>query len=394
MLTDIKIKALKPGSRVMRSPDSGGLYLEVSTSGAKRSRLSYRFNGERRTLTLGEWPRTKLTHARRTREEVKTLIEGGEDPRDINGPIRASEPVIEEARVTWREMIRRYLVKRKVEGAAAATIKKLTLHAELTIRTMGEKPIEDICAKDVIQCCRFYEEQGKLNSAHAVRSLCSQVFRFAIAHGDAKTDPAHPTRDAIARPQNVGYPGVTNPKRVGDLMRALRAYQGEPPVRAGLLLSAYLFPRNRELRHMRWDQFDGQTWVVPAEQMKKKRDHLVPLPRQAVEVLEWIKPITFHTGRVLFSPTSNSGVLSENTFNMGLRRAGFKKEEHVHHGFRITFSTNMHEQGWNSDWIEMQLAHVEENKVKGAYNKALYLEGRAEMMQAYANWLDQQAVNG
>jgi integrase len=392
-LTDAQIKSLKPGPTILRVPDGGGMYLEVAPNGAKRFRQTYRYAGSKRTVTLGEWPHLRLAEARRHRAEIKGLLYSGTDPRTAFGPTKATAPDLESEQglPTWEPLVRRYLAKRKLEGAAPATVEKLALHADVTIRVMGDRAVERIGPRDVIECCRHYEEQEFLASASKVRVLCSQVFRFAIAHGEAQSDPAAAIKDAIAKPKPVGRPGITAPREVGELMRALRSYPGEPAVRAGLLLSAYLFPRNSELREMRWDQFDGDTWVVPPEQMKMNREHLVPLPRQAVEVLEWIKPFTHSTGLVLYSPTSASGRLSENTFNQALRRVGIPKERHVHHGFRTAFSTNMHELGWNSDWIELQLAHVEENKVKGAYNRALYMEGRTQMMQAYADWLDEQA---
>lgn len=393
MLTDIKIKAVKPAAKLQKLTDGGGLFLEVAKSGKKTFRLTYRCGGERRTMTVGDWPRTRLTEARHRRSEVKMLLEMGQDPRDTFGPFPRDEDAVVAPGLTWANLMQQYLAKRAREGAADATIKKMTLHADLTIRHMGETPVREITAKDVIECCRVYEDQGKLNSAHAVRALISQAFRFAVALGEADTDPAAFTREAIARPKNPGYPGITSPRRIGQLMRAIRGYKGEPAVRTGLLLSAYLFPRNKELRLMRWDQLSEDTWTIPAEQMKKKREHLVPLPRQVIDLLEMIKQLSYSAdGLVLTSMTSPSGVLSENTFNHALRRMGFPKEEHVHHGFRITASTTLHEQGWNSDWIEMQLAHVEENKVKGAYNRALYLDGRREMLQAYADWLDEQAA--
>ncbi|MDF0599787.1 integrase arm-type DNA-binding domain-containing protein [Psychromarinibacter sp. C21-152] len=400
MLTESSIKAIKPTAKRMRRSDGGGLFVEVAPGGRKLFKQTFRYDGKQCQVVLGEFPALKLAKARTLREHVKSVLAEGGDPREefrLRSPVGAGvdgeeAPPASPPATTWRSWVERYLEKRKRENAAPATVKKLSLHAEKTYPVMGDKPIRDCTSRDVIAACRPYEEAGKLNSAHAVRALCGQVFRFAIAHGEADHDPATSTRDAIARPQNVGYRGITDPTRVGVLMRAIRAYTGEPQVRAALLLSAYLFPRNAELRQMRWDQISGSVWEVPAEAMKKKRTHVVPLPKQARQVLAWIKPLTGASTLVLPSRTAASGMLSENTLNATLRRLGFPKEEHCHHGFRITASTTLHEAGWNSDWIERQLAHVEENKIKGAYNKALYLEDRAKMMQWYADWLDKQEV--
>lgn len=395
-LTDSSIRALKTDGSLYRKRDGGGLYIEVAANGAKVFRLAYRFAGKQRTLIIGPYPEVKLAEARGHREEAKTKLRAGVDPgaeRDARRPKTAGQvPEVGEAdpATRWDTIARSYLEKRAREKAAPATLSKLALHAEATFPAMGEKQIQDITAQDVIAACRPYERQGKLNSAHSVRTLASQIFRYAIAHGLAAQDPASPVRDAIARPSSGGYAGITEPARVGELMRAIRGYQGEPAVRAGMLLSAYLFPRNGEIRRMRWTQIDFETaiWTVPGAQMKKGREHLVPLPRQALDVLAWIRPMTVRKEYILHSPTSDSGLLSENTFNMALRRLGFAPAEHVHHGFRTTASTNLNELGWNVDWIERQLAHVEENKIRGAYNRAQYLPRRVEMMQAYADWLD------
>jgi integrase len=186
------------------------------------------------------------------------------------------------------------------------------------------------------------------------------------------------------------HAGATDPKLVGKLMRALRSYQGEPQVRVALLLSAYLFPRNTELRGMRWNEVDWEKalWSIPGSRMKMKRDHLVPLPRQAVALLREIRPWSGRSALVIPSPRSLANMVSDMTFNAALRRLGFPKEVHVHHGFRVTASTTLNELGFNKDWVERQLAHVTGNTVRGTYNKAEYLPGRVQMMQAYADWLD------
>lgn len=263
--------------------------------------------------------------------------------------------------------------------------------------SLGPRAIDAIGALDVIEALRPYEARGNLDMASAARVFCSQVFRFAIAHGAAQFDPAAAARDAIARPRLKHHAAVTDPREVGELMRALHgAVTRLPQVRAGLLLSAYLFPRSSEIRHMKWSQIYEATWTVPADQMKGKlgqrRDHLVPLSRQALATLDWIRPMTGTQEHVLGVVNTKSGLLSENTFNKTLDTLGFGKARHRHHGFRTTFSTNMNEMGWNSDWIEAQLAHVGGNSVRGVYNKAQYLPDRTRMMQTYADWLDERAA--
>jgi len=403
MLTVTTIQATKPGPKAIRIRDGGGLFLEVTPAGARYFKQAFRYDGKQCNVTLGAFPKMKLGEARACREAIRTILFNGGDPRmqfgvrrrrtkkeDEEETVAPVAPQPTPADATWRSWVGRYLEKRKREHAAVGTIKKLSLHAARTFDVMGDKAIRDCTAQDVIAACRRYELEGKLNSAHAVRALCGQVFRFAIAHGEADFDPASPTRDAIARPQNIGYRGITEPARLGELMRALRSYTGEPVIRAALLLSAYLFPRSGEIRQMAWDQVKGDVWEVPAAAMKKNRAHTVPLPTQARQLLQWIKPLTGGGSLVLPSRSSADGQITGNALNATIRRLGFSKEEHCHHGFRIAASTNLHEMGWDTDWIERQLAHVEENKIKGAYNKAMYLPDRKRMMQVYADWLDAQ----
>lgn len=396
-ITDLLIKNLKTTGVRYRKTDGGGLFLEVTATGTKVFRLAYRFGGQQRTLVVGPFPATSLARARFVRESAKQTLRDGADPAIANGAVEPEAPTPDSNNPQlWRNLVSSYLAKRKRGGAAPKTMSKMNLHGDVVIAAFGEKLVGTVTAQHVIKVCQVYEEAGKIHSAHSIRTLCSQVFRFAIAQGFAAYDPAAPARDAMVRLPNTHYPGITDTARVGQLMRAIRVYQGGPVVRASLLLSAYLFPRNSELRGMRWDQidFDAAIWTVPGAQMKKGREHIVPLPRQVLAVLRDVKPYTGRSDLVLPSRSSGSGLLSDMTFNKALRAMGFPATEHVHHGFRTTASTTLNEQGWNFDWIERQLAHVEGNSTRGAYNKALYLPGRTEMMQAYADLLDGYAADG
>lgn len=204
-------------------------------------------------------------------------------------------------------------------------------------------------------------------------------------------DPAAFTIDAMIKRRRGEFAGITDPAAVGKLLHAIESYrEAYPVVGAALMLSAYLFPRNTELRGMRWDEIDWDSlrWEVPGQRMKMNRDHIVPLPSQAIDLLRFLQKYDFGSELVLPSPRDPKRMVSDMTFNAALRRMGFKSDRHVHHGFRTTASTNLNEMGWNYDWIERQLAHVPANKVRSSYNKAQYLDGRTAMMQAYADWLD------
>lgn len=397
-LTDAQIKSAKPGPRISKLFDGGGMFIEIAPSGRKTFRLNYRFEGKARTLSLGLYPEMKLADARIAREQAKAKLRAGEDPGADTAPRTRRSTASEPPRETpdlWEKVAAEYVAYRRRDGAAWRTMAKLERQIEATIAALGKKRIEEITATDILELVRPFEDAGHVETAHEVRTRCSQVFEYAEAHGHPNTNPARVSRAAMVKRRRGSFAGLTDPKEVGALMRAIRGYTaGEPQIRAALLLSAYLFPRNTELRGMRWDEIDWKRaiWEIPAERMKMRRDHVVPLPRQAISVLREIQPWTGRARLVIPAPRDFSRMVSDMTFNAALRKLGFGADRHVHHGFRTTASTTLNELGYNRDWIERQLAHVEENKVRGTYNKAQYLEGRTKMMQDYADWLDAQAA--
>jgi len=223
----------------------------------------------------------------------------------------------------------------------------------------------------------------------------TQVMDYAVARGLVQHNPSLSVRRAIINRKSGSHPGLTDPKEVGGLMRAIRGFRGEATTRAGLLLSAYTFLRSGELRPARWQEIDRDraVWTIPKDRMKGHYgDHLVPLSRQALAVLDWLEPWTGGGPDDQVFPCSfdRTRYMSNATMNAALRRLGYDtRTEHCQHGFRTTFSTTMNERGWNRDWIERQLCHVDRDEVRSAYNKALYLDQRVEMMQAYSDWLDE-----
>lgn len=280
---------------------------------------------------------------------------------------------------------------RQRSGAAPRTLQKLNRQIQVTIDACGDRRITSITAEDVLAVVNPIADQGYVENAHEIRSRFSQVFRYCVARGLTTYDPASSVTDAMVPRKRGEFGGITDPKEITKLMQDIRDYRKEHVwVGSALLLSAYLFPRNSELRGMRWDEidWDGCVWEIPAERMKMKREHLVPIPTQAIEVLNGLKAVDVGSPLVFPAPRGPSRMLSDNTFNAALRRMGYPKEKHVHHGFRTTASTSLNEMGWNSDWIERQLAHVPANKVRSSYNKAEYLDGRVEMMQVFADWLE------
>lgn len=284
---------------------------------------------------------------------------------------------------------------RQRSGAAFRTLKKLDRQIGVTIRCLGDRELTSITAEDVLSVVNPIAEGGHVENAHEIRSRFSQVFRYAAARGLISHDPAAITIDAMVPRKRGEFQGLTDPTEVGQLMREIHAYRKDHFwVGTALLLSAYLFPRNTELRGMRWDEidWDRKLWEIPATRMKMNRDHLTPLPEPALMILNQVRQIDIGSELVFPAPRDPTRMMSDNTFNAALRRMGYSRQRHVHHGFRTTASTNLNEMGWNSDWIERQLAHVPANKVRSSYNKAEYLEGRTRMMAAYAEALDSWSV--
>jgi len=255
---------------------------------------------------------------------------------------------------------------------------------------LGNTPINDIEPPDMLAVLRRIESRGAIETAHRIKRVCGQVFRYGIATGRCKRDPVPDLRGALTPVNQTHLATITDPKRVGELLRAIEGYSGTFEVKCALQVAPYLFVRPGELRHAEWSEIDldAAIWRIPAEKMKMKRMHLVPLSKQVVAILRDLQPLTGR-GKYLF-PSVRSTVrpMSENTVNAALRRMGFEKSEICGHGFRAMASTILHEQGWKSDVIERQLAHVEGNKVKGAYNHAKHLPERVKMMQHWADYLD------
>ena len=389
-LTDAEIRGFTPANQRFRRSDGGGLFIDVMPSGKKVFRLAYRSDGKQRTALIGEYPNVRLADARLRAAELKRSLRDGVDgtAADPTSPVTVSQTP---AAPLWRDVAQDYLMLRQRSGAAARTLAKLDRQVNVTIRKLGTRPIATITAEDVLSVVNPIAERGHVENAHEIRSRFSQIFRYAAARGLIDSDPAAFTIGAMMKRRRGEFAGITEPKAVGKLMCAIKAYRERHMiVGSALLLSAYLFPRNTELRGLRWDEidWDREVWEVPGERMKMKRDHLVPLPTQALEVLQDLKTVDFGSELVLPSPRDPGRMLSEMTFNAALRRMGYTRDLHVHHGFRTTASTNLNEMGWNADWIERQLAHVPTNKVRSSYNKAEYLEGRADMLQTYADWLD------
>lgn len=374
-LTDLKIKALKPTDKVYKVFDGAGLYIEVPPRGKKRWRLRYKLGGKENRVSLGLYPDVSLKEAREKAGEFKAGLDG----RTKRSEVRTFKEVAQE----WIEMHRGVWTDKYHEE----TSRKLEIDIYGKI---GDADIRSISPRMVLDALRQIEARGVFETARKVMSLCSLIFRFGVASSYVDSDPCRDLKGALAPRRQGHFAAITDAAGASALMRAVDAYRGSAIVRLSLLFTAYTFVRQGEMRFSTWEEFDFDKalWTIPARRMKMRREHLVPLSRQVVAVLREVKEVCPDGAYVFMSIRSKGKPLSENTVRMAIRSMGFDNDTMTAHGFRAMASSLLNEQGWRPDVIERQLAHVEGNSVRAAYNRTDYLVERTRMMQAWADFLD------
>lgn len=383
-LTDTTIRNAKPRGKDTKLFDGGGLFLLLKPTGARWWRLKYRFGGKEKLLSLGGYPTITLKEARERRDEAKRLIAHGVDPSAQRQAAKA------ELADNFEAVAREWFAKLAPTWAPSHADKVLRRMELYLFPWIGSRPVGRISAPELLNCLRRVEARGKLDTALRAKQNAGQVFRYAIATGRAERDPSTDLRGALAPPVRTHYPTITDPAKFGELLRAIDGYTGTFPVACALKLAPLTFTRPGELRKAEWGEFDldAAHWRIPAERMKSRVPHVVPLSAQAVASLRELSPLT-GCGRYLFPSRDGKGHVSENTLNAALRRLGYERGDFTVHGFRATASTLLNEQGWTRDAIERQLSHGERDKVRAAYNHAQHLPERRRMMQAWADYLDQ-----
>jgi integrase len=386
-ITDTAIRNAKAKDKPYKMADGKGMYVLITSTG-KYFRLDYRFAAKRKTLALGVYPDVKLAEARRKTDDARNKIANGVDP-GLERKIRKSI-LVEQAENSFEKIVREWHGKYSNQWAATHASKIIRRFELYVFPWLGSRPINDITPPELLGVLRKIESKGILETAHRTQQNCGQVFRYAIATGRAERDISADLRGALAPVKHGRMATITDPKKIGELLRAIDGYEGTPVAKCALKLAPLVFVRPGELRHAEWADIDldEAQWRIPAEKMKMKTLHIVPLSHQAVDVLHEILPITGRGRYVFPSVRTSNRPMSENTVLAALRRMGFTKEEMTGHGFRAMASTVLHEQGWPSDMIERQLAHTERNKIKAAYNHAQYLVERRNMMQAWADYLE------
>lgn len=395
-LNDKKIQSAKFekfGKRTKLS-DGAGLYLDIQQSG-RYWRMKYRFDGKEKTLALGVYPEVSLKLARERRTKAREQIADGIDPNQVKKEQKAAS---KEQADTFKAVAEDWLKLKKGE-LADSTLEVAKRRLETwAFPKLGHLPIKEIKPSTVMETLRPIEEQGKHETAHRIRQRIGEIFRFAVTADRAEIDPTATLRGQLKTTPTRHRSAITNPDELGKLLKAIDAYGGHASTIAALKLAPMLFLRPGELRNAEWNEIDldKATWVVPGKRMKgtqkAKRaghvpDHIVPLSTQAVDILKELKTITGHQGLV-FESVKRKRPLSENTINVALKSMGYDGSIMVGHGFRATASTLLHELGWQSEIIELQLAHKQRNQVAAAYNRSARLEDRKAMMQEWADYLD------
>ncbi len=387
-LTDTAIKKLKPGEKPVKISDERGLFLMVNPTGSKLWRWKYRFDGKEKLMPLGQYPDVSLAQARAAREEARKLLASGADPMAQRKAQKiARRHAVEHsfaavARLWWNDW-------KAARSERHADYVSRRLEADI-FPAIGARPVAEIEAPELVRMAKAIEKRGALDIAKRALQTCGQVFRYAIAHGLASRNPATDIKpgDVIKSRRKENYARV-DAKELPALLRKIEVYPGTPTTRTAMKLLAMTFVRTSELIGARWKEFDldGARWDIPAQRMKMKTPHIVPLSAQAVTLLRSLHTLTGHSALLFPGERDHDKPMSNNTILKALERMGYKGEM-TGHGFRGIASTLLHEQGWPHEHIELQLAHQQRNQVSASYNHALYLQPRAKMMQAWSNYLD------
>lgn len=414
LLTDKTIqKAAKDGQK--RLTDGDGLYILFNVNGGSHGwRLDYSFEGKRKTLSLGTYPDTGLALARSKAGECRQMVAQGVDPsaqrkakkQDQQASIESQKRVekglpalgsFEAIARDWHSTVHTAKVS---EGHAERTLIRLE---QDVFPWLGAMKLAEVSAPMLLEVLRRVEKRGAIETAHRIRQACGQIFRYGIATGHCERDPANDLRDALQPVIVKHHPAITDPKQLGDLLRAFEDYRGQPVTRAALKLAPLVFLRPGELRQAEWAEFDldAALWTIPAARMKRVKQqkisgapHLVPLSRQAVAILKELQPLTGRGRYVFPSPRTAERPMSENGVLSAMRRMGIEKDEMTGHGFRATARTMLVERlNVNESIVEAQLAHAVKDSLGRAYNRTEFLEQRQSMMQTWADYLDALRAN-
>lgn len=396
-LTANEIKNAKPREKEYKLFDGGGLYLSITPKAQKWWRLKYRFDGKEKRLSLGVYPHISLMEARKIREELKSQIALGIDPSQDRKDQKLERDTIEIKQHNTFENVSLKWVNMQETELAASTLKRYKRALERDFYPIiGSTPINEVTRKHLILIATTIQERGAIDTAHRLLNVCNQIWRYALQFDFVDHNIVNDIskKDILKQYEKTVFRTITEPKRIGELMRAIDTYSGELTTKAALQLLTLTFTRPHNIRFAEWTEFDleNNIWTIPAAKMKMKKEHTLPLTKQAIKILKEIHPYTKDAKYVFHSSISRLKPISENTLNQALKRLDFGGEI-VSHGFRAMFSTLAYESGlFRGEVIEVLLAHQEKNAIKRAYNRAEYEAEKIEVMKWWADFLDEVRV--
>jgi integrase len=388
-LTATEVKQAKAGDNVRKLTDGGGLHLQVQPTGARYWRYDYRYAGKRKTLALGVYPEVSLKKAREKHQEARGKLSEGIDPGEQRKVEKLTRHIA--AADSFEAVAREWSQTKMCDKSKSHQNRTMRALEKDLFPCIGNRPISSITAPELLASLRKIEERGAVETAHRAKQTAGQVFRYAIVTGRAERDPSGDLKGALKDPKKKHLAAITEPAQVGRLMLAIDGYTGTAAVRAALRLSPLLFQRPGEIRHMEWTEIDWEAkrWEIPAEKMKMRQPHIVPLSQQALGILLELHPLTGRGRYVFPSARGASRCLSENGVRTALRSMGYDNDTMTPHGFRAMARTLLDEVlEYRVDWIEHQLAHAVKDPNGRAYNRTAHLEGRAKMMQDWADYLE------
>ncbi|HCR60874.1 MAG TPA: integrase [Serratia liquefaciens] len=390
-LTARQVDTAKPKEKPYKLSDGGGLYLEVATTGSRYWRLKYRYAGKEKRLAFGVYPEVSLAEARDKREAAKKVLAAGNDP----GEVKKAEKIAQKLGFenTFEAIAREWHQVRADRWSLRYREEIIDTFEKDVFPYIGKRPIAEIKPMELLETLRRMEKRGALEKMRKVRQRCGEVFRHAIVTGRAEYNPAPDPATALATPKKTHFPFLTA-EELPHFLKDLAGYTGSIITKTATQIIMLTGVRTQELRFARWEDinFEKRLWEIPAEVMKMKRPHIVPMSDQVVALFESLKPITGLYPLVFIGRNDRTKPISKESINQVIELLGYKGRV-TGHGFRHTMSTILHEEGFDSAWIETQLAHVDKNAIRGAYNHAQYLDGRKEMMQWYADYISYLSKN-